>query len=78
MDGVLDQDVAELAGLTLRNITFGEATSLADFFQGQPLDGILGLAYPSIAADSVVPVFDAMMKQRLLKVRRTWTHDLPS
>jgi hypothetical protein len=68
MEGQLDQDTAYLAGYTLKNVTFGEATSLADFFQGQPLDGILGLAYPTIAADSVTPVFDVMMQQKLIPV----------
>lgn len=68
MDGFLDNDSVSLAGFDLNNVTFAEATSLADFFQGQPLDGILGLAYPSIAEDSVTPVFDVMMQQRLLKV----------
>jgi len=33
------------------------------FFSGQPLDGILGLGYPTIAADGVTPVFDQWMQQ---------------
>ncbi len=51
------------SGLNPVRCTFGEATSLAAFFAGQPLDGILGLAYVSIAVDHVTPVFYEMMKQ---------------
>eukprot|EP01127_Copromyxa_protea_P005276 TRINITY_DN15228_c0_g1_i1.p1 TRINITY_DN15228_c0_g1~~TRINITY_DN15228_c0_g1_i1.p1 ORF type:complete len:371 (-),score=98.66 TRINITY_DN15228_c0_g1_i1:23-1135(-) len=65
MDGILDVDVASLAGYNV-SVTFGAATSLADFFNGQPMDGILGLAYPGIAADYVTPVFDVMMSKKLL------------
>jgi len=39
---------------------------LLTFFNGQPLDGILGLAWPVIAADSVTPVFDVMIAQGLV------------
>jgi len=67
MTGVLDVDNLKLAGLTIKQATFGEATSLASFFNGQPMDGILGLAYPGIAADFVTPPFDLMWSQGLIK-----------
>jgi len=66
MDGILDEDTVVLAGLVAKQVTFGEATSLADFFAEQPFDGILGLAYPDIAADYVTPVFDVIMKNNLV------------
>jgi len=63
MTGILDQDNMMLAGVNISNVVFGEAQTLADFFSGQPLDGILGLGYPTIAADGVTPVFDQWMQQ---------------
>jgi len=66
MDGYLSQDSVGVSVLNVQNQVFGEATSLADFFAGQPMDGILGLAYPSIATDSVTPVFDNMISQQLV------------
>jgi hypothetical protein len=66
MTGILDQDLVTVAGINVKNQVFGEATQLADFFHDQPMDGILGLAYPSIAADYVQPVFDTMVQQSLV------------
>lgn len=42
MTGILDVDDFHLGGLRIKQGTFGAATSLADFFAGQPMDGILG------------------------------------
>jgi len=63
MTGILDEDTVTIAGVSLTNIVFGEAQTLADFFSGQPLDGILGMGYASIAADGVTPVFDAWVQE---------------
>jgi len=66
MSGILAQDTTNVGGANVLNQVFGEATTLANFFAGQPLDGILGLGYPAIAADGVTPVFDNMISQRLV------------
>lgn len=66
MDGILDKDTVRVAGITVTNQIFGAATQLASFFKNQPFDGILGLGYPSIAADHVTPVFDMMMSEGLV------------
>jgi hypothetical protein len=62
MKGFISQDTLQIAGLTLENVMFGEATHMAAFFNSTPADGILGLAYsnPEIDVDGVPPVFNMM------------------
>jgi len=52
--------------LAVPTTTFGQATSLASFFTDQPLDGILGLAFRSIAVDDVQPVFQHAVELKLV------------
>jgi len=68
MSGILDEDTINIAGTNLPQVTFGEAQSLADFFANEPLDGILGLGWPSIAADGVTPVFNQWMEEGMNSV----------
>lgn len=55
--GVLATDKLCLgeANLCYNTQVFGRATSIADFFRNQPLDGILGLGWPALAVDHVTP-----------------------
>ena len=47
---------------------FGEILNeLGDVFQQGNFSGILGLAYPKMAAYGIVPVFDNIINQKLLK-----------
>ncbi|KIH52809.1 eukaryotic aspartyl protease [Ancylostoma duodenale] len=60
--GILGQDIVRFGSpgtnqLEVPGCVFGQATSLAPFFAGQPIDGILGLAFKSIAVDGVTPPF---------------------
>jgi hypothetical protein len=57
-DGFLGQDKTCIGSTSLcyGKQVFGQATSLASFFAGQPLDGIFGLGWPSIAVDHVTPI----------------------
>jgi len=52
--------------LSIPSTTFGQANQLASFFTDQPLDGILGLAFRSIAVDDVQPVFQHAYELKLV------------
>lgn len=64
--GFLGNDVLTLGETKVPNQIFGQAVQLADFFAGQKMDGILGLAYQSIAEDGVLPPVQNMIRQKLI------------
>ncbi|XP_020785307.2 pepsin A-like [Boleophthalmus pectinirostris] len=66
MTGYLGSDVVEVGGITVSNQVFGLSHTEAEFMAEMTADGILGLAFQSIAADNVVPVFKNMVAQGLL------------
>ncbi|NXU88369.1 PEPA protein, partial [Xiphorhynchus elegans] len=67
MSGVLGYDTVNVAGINVQDQIFGLAeTEPGSFFYYTPFDGILGLAFPSIASSGATPVFDNMMKENLV------------
>jgi len=65
--GFVGKDSVTLAGITVKDVSFGQATSIADFFAQVPLDGILGLGWPSISVDGLEPIFQDAVDQKLVK-----------
>ncbi|XP_009570431.1 PREDICTED: pepsin A-like, partial [Fulmarus glacialis] len=60
-------DPVTVAGLKIIDQIFGLAeTEPGNFFYYCPFDGILGLAFPSIASSGATPVFDNMMSEHLV------------
>ncbi|KAJ8373946.1 hypothetical protein SKAU_G00045260 [Synaphobranchus kaupii] len=64
---VLGYDTVEVAGITVPRQVFGLSTrEPSQPFLSAKFDGILGLAYPSMASGQATPVMDNMMQDDLL------------
>ncbi|XP_032898812.1 pepsin A-like [Amblyraja radiata] len=67
MTGVLGYDTVRVSGIDITHQEFGlSTTEPGTFLYYAKFDGILGLAYPSIASSGATTVFDNMMAQRLV------------
>ncbi|KAJ8373944.1 hypothetical protein SKAU_G00045240 [Synaphobranchus kaupii] len=65
---VLGYDTVEVAGITVPRQVFGLSTrEPSQPFLSSKFDGILGMAYPSIAIGQATPVMDTMMQDDLLQ-----------
>jgi hypothetical protein len=65
--GTISQDVVHFHQLRIQQQAFLEVSDERNFpFESFPFAGIVGLCLPSIAAAGTTPLFDTIMKQRLL------------
>lgn len=67
MKGFLSNDALELAGVTINNQVFGEATSIPGLtFAMAKFDGLLGMGFETIAVEKATTPFKNMIDQNLV------------
>uniref|UniRef100_A0AAY4BV22 pepsin A n=1 Tax=Denticeps clupeoides TaxID=299321 RepID=A0AAY4BV22_9TELE len=67
MTGFLAYDTVEVGGIQVPKQIFGLSQTEAPFMSHMKADGILGLAFPRLAASGAQPVFNNMVKQGLVQ-----------
>ncbi|KAJ1121241.1 hypothetical protein NDU88_009359 [Pleurodeles waltl] len=67
LTGVVGSDTVQVGNIMDTNQVFGLAENEDDNFYYTLFDGILGLGYPNISSDGIIPVFDNMWKQKLVQ-----------
>ncbi|XP_062384463.1 pepsin A-like [Sardina pilchardus] len=67
MTGLLGYDTVAVGGIQVPNQIFGLSQTEAPFMANMQADGILGLAYPRLAASGAQPVFTNMVQQGLVQ-----------
>jgi len=75
--GFLAVDTITFGGLTFATQKFGLATTIADVFGYQPVDGILGLGWPALAVDGVVPPIQNVLPQLDAPIFSVWLQRKP-
>ncbi|NXJ19994.1 CATD protein, partial [Dicrurus megarhynchus] len=67
LSGFMSQDTVTFGNLKVPNQTFGEATKQPGMtFIAAKFDGIMGLGYPKIAVEGAEPVFDNIIKRKMI------------
>lgn len=64
--GALGKDTVRVGNVEVTGQVFGEATVLAAIFGDSKYDGILGMGWPSLAADGMSPIFQNMITEKVV------------
>jgi hypothetical protein len=64
VSGILASDVVSIAGLTVSSQTFGAVQSESSEFAEEPNDGLIGMAFGTIAQSRAPTFFENLLQQR--------------
>jgi hypothetical protein len=65
--GVLGKDHVQIAGMNVSNVTFARLTKLNGMGEVSNFDGIIGMAFPDIAAGRVPTFLELLLEQNLIE-----------
>lgn len=71
-NGYLRTDVLSFAGLTAKEQIFGLADYIADYYGYEPIDGIMGMAWPGLAWDGTTPPMQNVVSQLSQPIFTVW------
>ncbi|EWC45719.1 hypothetical protein DRE_05056 [Drechslerella stenobrocha 248] len=74
VEGSIVNDSLSLGPVTLENVSFGLATVVSDDFTAFPVDGILGLGFPSASVQKVPTFLDNLISQQIITKRVFGVH----
>jgi len=66
VSGTIVRDVVSTAGLTVAGQAFGSVNNKSDEFNKQPNDGLIGMAFGTIAQSRQATFFENLIKERKL------------
>ncbi|KAK6535121.1 hypothetical protein TWF694_001603 [Orbilia ellipsospora] len=69
VEGVIIKDSMTLGPMALKDVEFGLANTVSDDFTTFPVDGILGLGFPSASVEKVPTFLDNLVSQNIVSKR---------
>ncbi|KAJ6264298.1 hypothetical protein Dda_0443 [Drechslerella dactyloides] len=69
VEGTVVKDSLTFGSVTLDDISFGLAKTVSDDFTGFPVDGILGLGFPSASVQKVPTFLDNLVSRKIITQR---------
>ncbi|KAK6339100.1 hypothetical protein TWF696_009885 [Orbilia brochopaga] len=69
VEGTVVKDSFKFGSVTLDDVEFGLATTVSDDFTGFPVDGILGLGFPSASVQKVPTFLDNLISHQIIARR---------
>jgi hypothetical protein len=64
--GILGMDTMQVAGITIKNVTFAQIDQMTGINANSGFDGIIGMAFPALSRDGIPTFFQNLIAQNLI------------